>query len=319
MTTLTQRLLCAARQAYEIRPGVVAAYVEAPPPVAISETACIAYEVPPTGFLADTQDVDAAFAAVIPEGVLISIRGTISPRRLLEQPLAVLIDWSKNAHANLISTQMQSVKFPGKVHPEFYLTFRNLWDGPNGLGSKVQALLQQHPGKTRVLVTGHSKGGAICPLVAWRLHEIFAATPALANHRITVRAFAPARVGDPEFAAAYNGAANIDHVRYEYDDDLVPHLPVRTALLAAIGMDPATALAITNADPGYGEVGRLRYIDANGAYADKSDAARVREIGDRLRPLQILSDQGVAYVLNCHDIGKGSGYAKARYDAPDDQ
>ncbi|HLZ82535.1 MAG TPA: hypothetical protein VKQ54_03140, partial [Caulobacteraceae bacterium] len=108
MTNLTQRLLCASRQAYEIRPGAVGVYSGGPPPAMVSDTACVAYDVQPTGFLADTQDVDAAFAAVIPEGVLISIRGTLPPQNFLQQPLAVLFDWARNADANLTSTQTQS-------------------------------------------------------------------------------------------------------------------------------------------------------------------------------------------------------------------
>lgn len=327
MTNLTQRLLCAARQAYEIGPGgAVSAYDAAhprpphppmPPPAQVSETACIAYQVAPVGFLADTSDVDAAFAAVIPEGILISVRGTFPPDRFAEAPDRVILDWAYNTRAMLTSTATHSIVFPGKVHSGYYNSFRALWDGPAGLFAKVMALLQQHPAKTRVLITGHSKGGAICPLIAWRLHEVFAATPALANHTITVRAFAPARIGDQAFADAYNPLIQ-DHIRYEYDDDIVPHLPIRTKLLEDAGLAPAAADAISAADPGYGDVGKLRYIDDHGRYVDMSVADRVKQIAQRLAFPQIITPFGLSFVLGCHDIARGSGYARALYNGPED-
>ena len=55
-------------------------------------------------------------------------------------------------------------------------------------------------------------------LAAWSIQAI-AGTP------VKVVTFAAAKPGDAAFRAAYE-AAGIDHTRYEYNVDIVPHLPL---------------------------------------------------------------------------------------------
>jgi hypothetical protein len=71
--------------------------------------------------------------------------------------------------------------------------------------------------KKTLVVTGYSKGGALAPLAAWLLN----------NNGIKVdevHIYEPPRCGDSTFVNAFN-AAFPNTVRYEYVDDLVPHMP----------------------------------------------------------------------------------------------
>lgn len=192
--------------------------------------------------------------------------------------------------------------FPGKVHFGFYQSFSKLW---SKLQPAVNSAVHAHP-KKAIFITGHSKGGAVCPLVAWRLHKDFGST-----HTIAVRTFAAPRSGDVVFAQAYNDAVP-NHVRYEFDSDIVPHLPIATALAAAIGFSAPAAAFISTFDPGYGEVGELGYIHANGSISGAKlglDASRFTALTTLL-----LTEAGRAEMVACHGVSAASdGYVRAAY------
>jgi hypothetical protein len=67
-----------------------------------------------------------------------------------------------------------------------------------------------------LLVVGHSLGGALATLSAYRVAEVF---PYLA-----VRTFGSPRVGDSDFRAAYRQRVP-NTIRVVHDEDLVPRLP----------------------------------------------------------------------------------------------
>lgn len=166
--------------------------------------------------------------------------------------------------------------------------------------------MRAHPSRT-ILVTGHSKGGALAPLVAWRLAQDFP------DHQITVRTFAPARIGDDAFASAYNARIQ-DHVRYEFDDDVVPHLPADPDLTRAIGVPTVLGFLLAAADLGYGAVGRLAYIQEDGSMVDESDALERSRLGRLLE--RLAAPDGLAYVAACHGLDDPSaGYVRAAYPA----
>lgn len=292
--TITLRLLAAASHAYHIREdGPVAANTPA------FSTGGVGYVQAPLGVRAGVFQQDAGFVATIPEGVLISIRGTTPPSGD-EDPRQVIIDWATDAVADLDPSPETPPGFPGKVHFGFYKSFMRLWAK---LGPRVQAVVSANPG-ARLFVTGHSKGGAICPLVAWRLRKDFP------GRQIVVRAFAPARTADGTFAAAYN-AAIPDHIRYEFDDDIVPHLPLRTALVEALGAPKIVAVLLTKFDPGYGEIGRLKYICDDLTIVDPSPTLDRDRVDGLLAKLP--TSGGLRHIVSCHSIDAGSGYARAPY------
>ncbi len=296
--SLTLRLLAAARHAYEITGDGPVADTGSPRPYAL-----VGYIAPPQGFRAGMDNQDGGFVASIPEGVLVSIRGTTPPSMLARSPKQVIIDWACDALAALTPPGGTPPGFPGRVHFGFYKSFMRLWQV---LGPAIHDHVSTHPlgSQARLYVTGHSKGGAVCALVAWRLKVDF---PQL---RITVRAFAPARVGDARFAAAYNRTI-ADHVRYEYDDDVVPHLPLATHLAAELGVPKVAAALLSLVDPGYGQVGALGYIMADGSIAADTPsltAERAAGLIERFRTVE-----GCKYVVACHAIGPNDGYAKAAY------
>lgn len=80
------------------------------------------------------------------------------------------------------------------------------------LGPDVAAAVEARASRT-IFITGYRKGGAICPLVAWRRRLDYP------DHAKVLRAAAPTRVDDRAFAKGYNNAA-LNHTRCEFDDDM---------------------------------------------------------------------------------------------------
>lgn len=299
-TGLTLRLLSAARHAYAITgDGPVA---PRGPGTTAPASDCIGYGAPPQGVRSGPFNEDAGLVGSIPEGVVVAIRGTTPPRPD-QDPRQVIVDWAGDAVATLLPAGGQPPGFPGKVHLGFYKSFMRLWDR---LSPRVAAAVEAHPQKT-IFVTGHSKGGAIAPLAAWRLSLDFP------DHAIAVRTFAAARIGDGAFAERYN-ARLTDHIRYEFDDDIVPHLPLETALAAALGAPKVVAILLTSIDPGYGAVGKLAYVVGDGVIVADSPGPAA----DRVTRLvgKLGRQGGPEYVIACHGIDALSdGYVRAAYPA----
>src|SRR5262249_29417575 len=149
---------------------------------------------------------------------------------------------------------MSADGFPGSVHSGFFSALTAL------LPRVVQAVNQQRVGPAAdkpLLITGHSKGGAVAALMAWQMQ-------ALAHLPVKVVTFAAAKPGEAVFAAAYN--SQIDHTRYEYGNDIVPHLPPSQEgflnVLRNLPVIGAKFARLPRFD--YAPVGVLRYIDQTG-------------------------------------------------------
>jgi hypothetical protein len=144
----------------------------------------------------------------------------------------------------------------------------------------------------RILVTGHSKGGALVALCSWRLHAV-RLTPAFAV------SFAGARCGDAAFADAYD--AVIPHTRFENHLDLVPFVPPSMELVASIrARFPAGALLSPIVGDGYAPVGQLRHINEQGVVADApSEANRLKAIRERILD-GILPHPSLHQVVTAH-------------------
>ncbi len=298
--SMTLRLLAAARHSYQVTGGKTVPD-RAPPGFSLPSIA-VGYKGRPLGVRAGLFNQDAGLVGTLEEGVVVAIRGTTPPTSD-QNPAQVLIDWALDAVALLQPAAGQPPGFPGKIHFGFYKSFMRLWDKLNG---PVRAAVNAHPSKT-IYVTGHSKGGAICALVAWRLQVDFP------GHKIVVRAFAPARVGDGAFASAYNARIK-DHQRYEYDDDIVPHLPLQTKLAQALGAPTVAAALLTQVDPGYGDVGKLNYIRHDGAIVGDSPGLTATRVESLL--LRLQQADGALHIAGCHSIDRPEdGYVKAQYPA----
>ena len=146
-------------------------------------------------------------------------------------------------------------------------------------------------------------------LAAWASRAT-AGTPPL-----KVVTFAAAKPGDAAFRAAYQ-AAGIDHTRYEYNIDIVPHLPAvgRRFHRRAVEVPPAGLPGfhdlIANLERfDYQPVGTLQYIESNGQIVDDS-----RRAPDESRPgprRWRSSGCQFAQIAMNHAIGCGSGYMSA--------
>jgi hypothetical protein len=290
----TQHLRSAARHAYHIAlDGTVpGAGAEVGPPVG--------YTAPPQAVSAGDFGIDAGFVAPVADGVVIAIRGTTSPLDPTEPVQKVLLDWIQNAGSLLVTAGGDPPGFPGRVHFGFYQAFTKIWAK---LWPLVDAAVAAHP-KKAIFLTGHSKGGSVCPLIAWRLRKDFP------EHQIRVRTFGASRCGDPTFAAAYN--AVVDHVRYEYDEDLVPHLPGQNHLAGMLGATTPVTAFLSTVDPGYGDVGTLGYINTAGNIVGGPAASEV--VRATLLAARLMTTGGAGYVFACHGITAASdGYVRANY------
>jgi hypothetical protein len=286
--TRTARLLCVARQCYQIDPG--GAVGNAP------DSDQIGYVAAPQGFVSGDREIDAALVGQSTDGILLGFRGTLPITA--PDKLQAIRDWMLDLDAVL----RPSADAKGHVHDGFLGALDALWPAA---GPAVTDLIDKNPAMP-VYVTGHSKGGAVANLAAMRLR---AQRP---NAAISVVTFAAARPGDPEFAAAYD-AAIPRSVRYEYTDDIVPHLPPDQVFATMFSTMPPVASRVAHLMLGYASVGELRFIDWAGKIVPHSPLLTF----ERFRHLAVLMATGqFDAIVKDHGIDPGSGYATAIYALP---
>ena len=287
--SLPGRLLCASTQAYSIRgAGPVADTLPPPNP---PRSALVGYVGPVTGFDTGADLIDAGLVAVAADSVIVAFRGTFPPGG--PDVGQVVLDWANDADAPLLP----GAGLPGLVHQGFLDALDALW--PTMLPA-IEAAALAVPGKP-IYVTGHSKGGAMAFLAAYRIKT------ALPGAQVVVRSFAAARAGDAAFAAAYD-AALPDTLRYEYADDIVPHLPPGDVLIAALKDIPFVGGVLGGLTVGYISAGQLQYIASDGSIQADSPAlkdSRIKNLVNRLRAFDFQT------IADDHSISLGSGYAGA--------
>jgi hypothetical protein len=295
--SITLRLLSACRQAYMISGDGPVAPVPGVGPVPASGG--VGWIGARWGVTAGMFGQDAAFVGSISEGVVVAIRGTTPGPG--GDPDKFVVDWADDFAAPLVAAPQG---MPGRVHWGFLQASARLWAKLQPL---VAAAVQPNPART-IFVTGHSKGGALCPLIAWMAAQDFPLA------RIVVRAFAPARVADDAFASVYN-ARIADHVRYEFGDDVVPHLPADPDLAASLGVPAVLAKNLLSAsDLAYGAVGRLAYIQADGSIIGES--AELEQLRMENLLARLAAPGALDYISACHSVDDpGAGYVRASYPA----
>ena len=287
--TLDGRLLCACEAAY----AITGDEKTLAPDLADVYLAGAGFLRPPTVLVEGPREIDACLVGEIPDGLVVAFRGTL-PFDIRSIP--TVVDWLNDFELDPVALP----GFPGFVHSGFASALNVLSDG------LLAELERQRAGSAAasgpILLTGHSKGGAIAALAAWRLHSAFGLP-------VKVVTFASAKPGDAGFGRAYD-ASGIDHARYEYSNDIVPHLPLSEGgfldILANLPLVGERFDGLRRFD--YRPVGTLRYINTSGRIVPddrnlrtERDLALALEIV-RLRLPQIAMD---------HHIGCGSGYMSA--------
>lgn len=145
--------------------------------------------------------------------VILAFRGTLSPLLASQSPeefFDVLLDWLNDG--NVIQVKGQDLA--GLVHAGFLRSLDALWRVLDL--AALAAAAKDKP----LYVTGHSKGASLAYLAAYRLCRT-GIKPA------AVYTFAPARPGNRDFATAFDQVCP-SAWRFEYRDDIVPHLPPQT-------------------------------------------------------------------------------------------
>ena len=279
-TTLECRLLCASVCAYGVQSdGRVA---QAQPYFNAAR-----FLQAPAGFVGGNDNVNAAFIARSVDGAILAFRGTLPPDSPDHEQ--TVRDWLNDADADLI----QASGMPGRVHEGFWNSLESLWEQ---LLPEIQKQLSQATPPPTLYVTGHSKGGAIANLAAMRLKVERGINP-------TVCTFAGPHPGDDDFAAAYNNF--FQSTRFEYADDIVPHLPPGLAFRHMFAAVPFMQPHVHRLDLNYAPVGLLQYIDRQGSVQAESPTLSFK----RFESLATLIATGkFAEIVDDHKSGCGGGY-----------
>ena len=281
------RLLFAARATYKIAPATV---LVPPPEYGLRSVAA---------WVTGADNIDAALVAEADEGIIVAFRGTIP----LDSPdhAQSVLDWLNDGDAIFVPGD----DLPGRLHRGFRDSLNSLWP-------MLEATLLDRAGAaaatTPLYVTGHSKGGSIAFLAAMRCKSALA-VKGLRNP-VYVCTFAAAHPADQDFATAFD--AVVQHaVRYEYADDVVPHLPPENVLRLLLGKAPLPG-PITSVEEGFVSPGDLHYLARGGA---SDDPPAVDTTTLELRRIASIADRAATFdfgrIVRDHSIDKGSGYANA--------
>lgn len=284
------RLLCASVFAYSV-------HANGRVPPASPYDAAVGFTQPPVGFAAGVADINACLIGTNADGVILAFRGTLPPTS--PDHRQTVIDWFNDFHAELISAP----HLTGRVHAGFWQALDSLWVP---LVQEVKARLNAAGGACKLYITGHSKGGGMAPLAAMRFAVEEGIIP-------TVCTFAAPHPSDEDFATAYNAKVT-DSTRYEYADDIVPHVPPSLAfrhMFAAVPffqLDPAMAARIHRLDLNYTSVGTLQFINWDGAIVGDSPMLRFNRFESLVK---LIIRLGFETIVKDHASQCGGGYMSA--------
>lgn len=205
--------------------------------------------------VSDKATTPTSFAGVLrySDKTVLAFQGTIT-----QKTWQSVKDWLQNFRVKRI----KAMGLPGMVHEGFVTQLQMVWDGiVANLKNNTQPLY----------VTGHSQGAAVAAL----------ATKALTQAGIPVTAtytFAAPRPGDDAFADSVTTPV----YRFEFGDDVVPHVPFHSLSLGGfedsinarlMAHAPQLAELMRTASEGYRSVGRLYYGRPGEQLQENLDAA----------------------------------------------
>ena len=117
-----------------------------------------------------------------------------------------------------IGTDFAAAGVGARFHRGFMEALSEIWEP---LVSAVEAALQRK--ERPIWITGHSLGGAVALLAAWRLHQKF-----ISIHRIVT--FGAPMIGNNAAALAFQREFGGRIIRYVDHSDMVPRLPTMSLL-----------------------------------------------------------------------------------------
>lgn len=282
--SLECRLLCASNCAYTIQ-------ANGPLPVQQPYYDAVGFTSAPTAFVAGLDNINACFVGTNQDGVILSFRGTLPPN---PEDVRTILDWLNDFHA----VQIRVNGIPGQVHEGFWHSLDSLW---GALVPEIQRQMQAIGDGARLFITGHSKGGAIAHLAAMRLKLEVNLIPT------AIYSYAGARSGDREFATAYQQHFNQNGIRYEFTDDMVPHLPPAAHLVGLFRTNLILNRAFKDIDPlDYASVGLLRFIDWHGNLIEGGSSGLEAERFARL--IGLISTGHIIQIAKDHFASCGNGY-----------
>ena len=212
-------------------------------------------------FQAGEDNIDACYVGETANEIILAFRGTL-PR---SEEVGNIEDWLNNFNAKTI----QAEGFPGEVHQGFHASVINLQK--KGFVEEVKTRLFK-TSKTLV-VTGYSKGAALAPLASFVLRN-----EGVKVDQICI--FEPPRCGNEDFVEAFNEFFPTA-IRYEYQDDIVPHLPPKNLFLDLLEHTPLgpvlnKVFGQDVAQCNYESVGNLKFIKWNNDIVDDSKQLEVQ-------------------------------------------
>jgi len=287
--SITEKLLCAARLAYTI--------IGTGPVADNADAQSVGFAAPAAGFAGGDQLVNAGLVGESDDGIVVAFRGTLPPSSPNKGQM--ILDWLDDMNAGLVP---DTSGLDINVHQGFRDALDSLWQG-------VTDALKAKPPTKPIYVTGHSKGGAMAYLAAYRLKKAL-----LPDASIHVATFAAARVGDQGFADAFD--ATLPHTaRYEYADDIVPHVPPSDFFRTMFQTLPFLKDKLAELPAGYASAGELHFIDWSGSLVADSPVLRFERF-THLAHLMEGFDFGT--IAGDHSIAPGSGYANGIAALPPD-
>jgi len=171
--------------------------------------------------------------------------------------ITAVSDWLNNLNAEPVS--IAELPEDVKIHSGFLESVNHLWE--EGFADNIIKLLDnpKHNHK-KILITGYSKGAALARSAATLLHSK-ANIPA---DKFVIRMFEPPRPGNLEYKKYFEDTFK-DAKRFEYQDDIVPHLPPVKAVSDKLRLVPVLGNLLERKysieEWNYNSVGTLNFID----------------------------------------------------------
>lgn len=162
-------------------------------------------------FTAGIENIHAGLMGIAEDRLIISLRGTDGDGTLQGS----VLDWLNNFLAIQVSFAPYG---EGYVHEGFLNAARSLKEDMLLQAEVLFYKLKEKYDHPEIVMTGHSKGGAVAVIMAAMMSGI---SDGRYKDSITVCTFGAPRVGDGIFAEHYK----LKHFRYESFLDIVCHLP----------------------------------------------------------------------------------------------
>jgi hypothetical protein len=286
MIPIAKRLLFCARKAYQV------SQTEAVPPGADDQA--IGWLRVPEGFVSGPDGIDAGYIGETPSEIILAFRGTLPPDNADRGQM--ILDWAKDCDAALVAGDA----LPGLVHEGFRDALDALWNGR--MREALTKYVAGAPAKA-IHVVGHSKGGAVANLAAARICSQFTGVTPF------VTTFAAARPGDQDFQTSYDRLVP-NSIRYECQDDIVPHLPPSVRFTAMFAAVPFLAQTLDGLTKGYISVGDLYFIDWSNRIVAETPLLAFQRF---THLAELMTTLGFGTIVADHAIGPGSVYDQAPY------